>query len=303
MKQSITPLRFPGGKSWLLEYVKSFLKFHNLKDASVIEPFAGSASISIGLLEDGIIEKAYICESDPLIVSFWLSVLEDNEELVELVKSVNVSIDTWWAFKKYLEPDAINKFSRIELALAFIFYNRTNYSGIIKAGPLGGKKQRSNYKIGCRFNKEQINKKIRNLRKFSEKLQVFHDDGVEFMKRARSLSKTDNLFFYVDPPYYKTGRQLYRDYFTEKDHLNLANYLTKVDLPWLLSYDDSEFIKNIYTKTNQTYVYTDYQSRHNGRSIKELLISNYRIPPQMQKIELYTQIIKKPKQVVYNKYY
>ena len=279
MKPSVTPLRYPGGKTWLLGYVRKFIEFHKLESLTVIEPYAGSASISIGLLNNNIVDRAYLCEKDPLIVAFWNAILKHNDELVESLRLLEVSLDTWHSFKKYLSREAAEKFNIQDLALAFLFYNRANFSGIINAGPLGGKKQISQYKIDCRFNKERLVKKIKKLGEFTDRIQVVLGDGVQFMKSTLSSSDIDNLFFYVDPPYYNAGKVLYRHYFTEKDHTDLSDFLKSLDSPWLLSYDDSEIIKSLYRANTTSPVYTDYQSGHFKKGVKELLISNRLIPP------------------------
>ena len=279
MKPSFTPLRYPGGKTWLFGYVKAFLEFHEIDLGTVVEPFAGSASISVGLLQNNLADEAYICEKDPLISSFWASALEDNEELVESVESLRVSMDTWWKFRKYLASDALKKFGRMEMATACVFYNRANYSGILKAGPLGGKRQKSKYTIKCRFNKEYINKKIVSLGRLYGKLHVHQGDGTEFIQKLSKRRHTEDLLFYVDPPYYDAGRVLYRDYFNDEDHVRLANALKVLRKPWLLSYDDAEFIRGIYADAKQQFVYTDRQAGNLRRGVRELLLSNRKIPP------------------------
>ncbi len=278
MKPSVTPLRYPGGKTWLLDYVKEFLKFHRLEPIALVEPYAGSASISIGLLRVGLVQEAFISEKDPLIVAFWNAVLENNDELIEYVSTLEISMDTWFSSKKYLSYDSAEKYSTIELAGAFLFFNRTNYSGIIKGGPLGGKRQESSYKLDCRFNRKRIMEKIRNLQGLEGRLHVSESDGIDFMEKM-AMNGPEEMIFYIDPPYYGAGKNLYRYYFTDKEHEELSAFLTTLELPWLLSYDDAEFIKALYKKKTKFPVYTDYQSGYLKKDVKELLISNYIIPP------------------------
>ena len=279
MKPSLTPLRYPGGKSRLLGYVERFLKANHISPDCVCEPFAGTASISVGLLQKGLVDSAYICEKDPLIVAYWKAVKYHIDELVESVKSVEVSMDTWFDFKKYLPENAQTRFSVTELALAFLFYNRTNYSGIIKGGPLGGKSQKSPYKLGCRFNKPTIIEKLLDLSKVSENIHINLGDGLEFMKRESSNRSVESIFFYVDPPFYNAGKDLYREFFNDKDHIELADFLADLESPWLLSYDDSEFIRNLYKEKRNAKIYIDYQANFLKKSAGELLFSNRVIPP------------------------
>lgn len=279
MKPTVTPLRYPGGKTWILPYVKQFLKYHNINLGTIIEPFAGSASVSIGLLSSGIVDRAVLCEKDPLITSFWRSVLYRNEDFIDSVKGLQISMETWYDFKKYLEKDAQQKYDEIDLGVAFLFYNRVNYSGIIKAGPIGGKNQSSKYKIQCRFNIDRIVKKLRGLSTFADNIEVVSSDGIDYLQNY-SFSGLDNeTFVYVDPPYYKAGKVLYRNYFKDEEHIKLSNIVTKIEDPWLVSYDESEFIAHLYETSKFQYVYTDYQAGNLRRGIRELLISNRKVPP------------------------
>jgi len=279
MKPSVTPLRYPGGKTWLLPYVKDFFNYHNIHPGTIVEPFAGSASISIGLLSSGLANHAYLYESDPLLVAFWRTVFNNNSEFVESVKGLEITMETWYDFKKYLAKDSAQKYKEIELGLAFLFYNRTNYSGIIEAGPIGGKRQLSEYKMQCRFNVERIIKKIQRLSHLSDKVTIELSDGIEFLKKFNESFEWDNVFFYIDPPYYNAGKVLYRNYFSDEDHIKLATILNDIrEYPWLVSYDDSDFIRNLYINSKSQYVYTDYQAGNLKRGMRELLLSNRMIP-------------------------
>ena len=297
MKPTVTPLRYPGGKTWLFDYVKEFLHFHGLESNVIVEPYAGSASISIGLLRANPMQEAYLSEKDPIIVSFWNAVLTKNDELVEYISALEITMETWFALKKYLSPTNATNYNLVEVAGAFLFYNRTNYSGIIKGGPLGGKKQLSSYKLNCRFNKDRIIDRILGLKSLDGRLHIVESDGLAFMREMTSTSP-DNLFFYVDPPYYGAGKDLYRFYFTDENHEGLSSFLTNLDIPWLLSYDDAEFIRNLYQMKTKFPVYTDYQSGHLKRGVKELLISNRIIPPVAPKVTRDNQISSSKKETI-----
>ena len=199
MNPLVTPLRYPGGKASLVDYVEKFIESNKISVDTLIEPYAGSAAVSIGLLNKNIISKAYINDSDQMIYAFWKTVMNNNQELIEIIDNVEVNLDTWFEYKKYVVNNPLTKFNRKDVAMAFLFLNRTSYSGIVKAGPLGGKNQRSRYKIDCRFNKERLKKKIKNLEILSSKVEVFNMDGIQFMKET--IKRNGDVLIYVDPPY------------------------------------------------------------------------------------------------------
>ena len=278
MSVSSIPLRYPGGKTSLLSYIEKFIVSNNMSVKAIIEPYAGSAAISIGILKKDIISKAYINDSDQMIYAFWKTVMNNNQDLIEMVDNVQVNLDTWFDFRTYLTENPLSKFNEKDVALAFLFLNRTSYSGIVKAGPLGGKKQQSEYTIDCRFNKMNLKKKIKNLEMLSSRVEIFNMDGVQFMKEI--IRRNGDVFIYADPPYYRVGKKLYNQYFDDSKHIELADYLKRVEeQPWLLSYNNEEFIFNLYSDQEMVPIYLDYHSGLYRRNIMEYLFSNRVIPP------------------------
>lgn len=279
MKPTLTPLRYPGSKTRLLNYVERFLEKNEIFASEIIEPFAGTASISFGLLDKKLIESSTICEKDPMISSFWQAMKYSPDELIEGIRNINIDLETWHELKKYMLEDAPQKYGNVDIGLAFLFYNRTNYSGIVKGGPLGGKQQQSKYKLGCRFNKTQIIEKIEKLVPLLENVEIVNSDGLGLLSEYASKGPDDTKFFYIDPPYFNGGKTLYRYYFEKKEHIKLANILLDFHPPWLLSYDRSDFIKSLYSGYTESPIYMDYQANFLKRREKELLFSNKVIPP------------------------
>ena len=278
MRSSLIPLRYPGGKASLLNYIEKFITSNKISVQAILEPYAGSAAISIGLLSKGTISKAYINDSDQMIFAFWKTVMNNNKELIEMIDSLEVNLDAWFCYRKYLVDKPLTKFNEKDVAMAFLFLNRTSYSGIVKAGPLGGKRQQSRYKIDCRFNKENLKKKIKSIEALSPKVKVFNMDGIQFMKEI--IRENEDVFIYADPPYYNVGKLLYNQYFDDSKHNQLADYLKQVEeQPWLLSYNANKFIMNLYSDQKMVPIYLDYHTGPYRRNIMEYLFSNRVIPP------------------------
>lgn len=278
-KSQLSPLRYPGSKAILTNYITSVLEENYLTDCTIVEPYAGSAVISLALLDSGVAEKSILVERDPLIYSFWQSVFNHTYVLIEKIYNLPITLDTWYDFQIYRKCDDIANHSVIDLGLAGLFYNRTNFSGILKAGPLGGYNQTSQYKIDCRFNKDAIISQIELLSKFKNRVSVFFDDALQFLKRNKKYFKQDNFFLYIDPPYYVKGKSLYRYWYEHKDHKALAKFLLTSDCNWLVSYDDNPQIRKMYSsEISLIPVYFDYSVTSPKRE-KELLISNLKLPP------------------------
>ena len=164
------PLRYPGAKSKLYDYIYHLLLAEDKTNCTFYEPFGGSASISLLLLENKIIKRAVINELDPLLYNFWFSVFHFTNDLIQLIRDTNITLENWHEFSKYRNSEYLIEKTPVQIGFAGLFLNRTNFSGILKANPLGGLKQNSQYTIECRFNKEKIINSIQSLSVFNNKI-------------------------------------------------------------------------------------------------------------------------------------
>lgn len=282
------PLRYPGAKSKLYDYVAALLQQEDLTGCTFYEPFAGSSALSLKLLESGMINHAVINERDPLIYNFWRSVFNHTDELLNLIDETAITVETWNEMSQYRDTSTHFGKTTAEIGFAGLFLNRTSYSGILKANPLGGKNQNSDYPIDCRFNKETIKKSISQISAFRDAISVYGQDAIPFMQDKLYYKRHNSFFVYIDPPYYKAGPQLYRYYYSHEDHLALSRYIKTKTFSWLISYDDAPQIRKMYNRKTFVDLYLDY-SVHTSRKGSEILISNLKIPP-LEKAEAEKQI-------------
>lgn len=276
----VSPLRYPGGKALLAGYIADILEAHLLIGCTFYEPYLGGASVSLELLGKGIISSAVWVERDPLVYAFWHTVLTDPEGLSAAINDLDVSIDTWQEFQRYREALNPNDetITLLELGIAGLFFNRTNFSGIMGAGPIGGRTQSSKYGIDCRFNKARIIEQIRSVSEYSDLIELHYGDAIQFMQKNTETISTGFNFVYIDPPYYSQGKKLYRYYYEDENHAELANFIGEQGYPWLISYDDHPRIRELYAQNEIQPIYLDYKVKSTRRAT-ELLISNIEIPP------------------------
>lgn len=245
MFSQVSPLRYPGGKSQFFTKLVTIFEANNIKpNCTYIEPFAGGSGIAIKLLMEGLVNKIIINDRDRAIYAFWYSILNHKDEFVDLLMNVDVSIDEWRKQKNiYKDKNA----DLLSLGFATFFLNRTNRSGIIKANPIGGINQTNEkYTLSCRFNKDNLIKRITAIYDLRDKITVTCQDAIEFINDNKTI---ENAFWFIDPPYYKRGKQLYSNYYIHKDHEELAKTI-KVELrqsKWILTYDVCDEIKNLYS--------------------------------------------------------
>lgn len=269
-----SPLRYPGSKSDFIKTVAQVLKDNDLTGLPFVEPYAGSAAVTLGLLDEKIVKHATLVERDPMVYAFWKCVFENTDQLISDFTDLPIDLDTWNKLRplQSIKDEPSQKQLR-KLGLACLFFNRANFSGILNAGPIGGMEQLSEYKIDCRTNKQEIISRIRKISSLSNSVCVEFGDAVEVIDRYRNRKK---VFFYVDPPYFVKGESLYRYAYKLREHKLLAAALAKAKFPWLLSYDVHHVIEFLY----EDFYTKRYKFQYSARSPKnheELVVSNFEI--------------------------
>lgn len=134
----------------------------------------------------------------------WHSVLEHTDELVYRIRKTPVTISEWRAQRKiHLAMDVRDP---VSLGFAAFYLNRTNRSGIIKgAGVIGGLDQSGSYKLDCRFNREYLERRVRRVAKYRNRIHLFQHDALTFIGDV-SEQLPESTFFFIDPPYFERVR-------------------------------------------------------------------------------------------------
>ena len=239
-----SPLRYPGGKACIFPFMSKLFYENKLVGSSYAEPYAGGAGLALKLLYNEYVSEIFINDLDESIYSLWKALTEDNLIFCDWLEDVEISVDNWFFYKSILKTPELH--SEIEIAKSTFFLNRTNISGVIKGGIIGGQEQKGKYKIDARFNKPDLLKRIQRIESFKKRINVSNLDGINFIKKINRLD--DNVFIYIDPPYVQKGADLYMNYYSQKDHKNLANNVDLIENKWLVSYDNHEFILSLYNK-------------------------------------------------------
>ncbi len=241
---SYSPLRYPGGKSKLTAYVLETMRLNGLEGAAYVEPFAGGGAIAWYLLLNNHAHRVYINDLDPAIHAFWYSVLYRSKELCELIRSTPVTMDEWYKQRDiYREKPS----DFITLGFATFFLNRTNRSGIIKAGVIGGLEQNGSYKLDCRFNKERLIEQINAISNRRDDIRLTNLDATQFIEEYIPDIE-GSAFINIDPPYYVKGKGLYQNFFEHDDHYRLYESIKRINHPWIVTYDDTPEICGIYAE-------------------------------------------------------
>lgn len=287
MPTTFSPLRYPGGKKQLYNFVLDSLNKNDIT-GTYIEPFSGGAAIGIELLLKNRVSKIVINDLDPSIYAVWNAVINDSDHLIAKINAVpfdyqkystedsNKLIEFWRAIKNKHELVKGNPNS-LDNAFTTLMLNRMNVSGIISGGPIGGKNQSGLYRLNSRFNKTTLITKIRAISSRSDDIDLFNLDAnnlVEVIKSTTSY-EPNNTFIFFDPPYYVQGRNLYLSFINEGQHATLAkNILSMEDYFWITTYDSAPQIADIYTDAAQKYAYSlNYTANKRGKFSEYLFAS------------------------------
>lgn len=241
MATTYTPIRYPGGKTKLYPEIKAILESNDLLGHPYAELFAGGAGLAIKLLLKGDVSSIVINDYDRAVYCMWDAVVNHAEDLCEFIDSAVLDVETWKAMRAvYRNSDDVGDF---ELGKAAFYLNRTNVSGILSGGVIGGLKQAGNYKMDVRFNRETLKKKVMDIAARRGDIEVTRLDAEDFINDRMSDSE---LFAYLDPPYVQKGPGLYRSAFDEAKHRSLARKVGDARSKWVVTYDADDLIDDIY---------------------------------------------------------
>lgn len=238
-----SPLRYPGGKGALYSRLRKVIRDNGLAGCTYVEPFAGGAGAGIALLVTGQVSKVVINDLDPAIHAFWSSLVADPEGMIDRIKTVPLTVKEWRRQKEiYASSDA----DLSSLGFATFYLNRTNRSGVLNGGPIGGLEQTGNYLIDARFNREGLAERVRTLGLYRDNVDVTCLNGSDVVRKYASRPTT---FVYADPPYFEKAGSLYMNYFRADDHAALAKELNgKSEGHWLLTYDAVPQVDELYSE-------------------------------------------------------
>lgn len=274
MAKIFTPLRYPGGKNQFFDCVSSIMTRNNIQNATYIEPFAGGAGVAIRLLIEGLVDRIIINDIDYAIYCFWYILLNDTDWLINKIEKTPITIAEWYKQKEvYLNQ---KKYDIKTVGFSTLFLNRCNRSGILTAGPIGGRSQDGNYKIDCRFNKKRIINIIRTISLYKNKISIYNLDASELICFLKTQT---NTFWFMDPPYFVKGAELYKNSFNYDDHKHLADIIKSnlKDSSWILTYDVCDEIYELYKTFNCKKILLSYTVEVKRKEHEYLFYNNLKI--------------------------
>lgn len=278
---NFSPLRYPGGKGKLAPYLAEIVELNGLGGGHYAEPYAGGSAVALDLLFSERVRHIHINDIDACVYAFWYSTVHYTDELIDRIMSVEISVETWLAAREVKRSPASH--SVLDLGFATFFLSRTNRSGILNGGVIGGLRQDGAWKIGCRFNKDDLISRIRRVGFYRSRISVCNMDAALFV-RNYVADLPDKSFLYIDPPYYVKGAYLYQNHYDHDDHddhVALSRVVAGIDAKkWIVSYDNAEQISLMYQDFEQEVFSIDYSARSYAKGSEIMIYSpNLARPP------------------------
>ena len=281
MPATVSPLRYPGGKTKFYTYVREILSCNDMLGETYIEPFAGGAGLALKLLLNEDVSRIVINDFDPAIYSFWHSVLYETEAFCELIENAILTTNQWnLQHSIYLESDTSDP---LTLGFATFYLNRTNISGVVKGGMIGGQGQNGKYGLDARFNRQTLIEKIKTIASHKEQIVLLNLDARELLQ-PRQLRKFYKIFINLDPPYVKKGAQLYKNAFSESDHRELCELLKQCRRKWIVTYDVCPLVADLYKSYRSSYLDVTYSIQASKKAKEYIFFSDTLVLPKEIKI-------------------
>lgn len=275
-----TPLRYPGGKARFAPLIAELMRTNGLAGGHYLEPYAGGAGVALVLLLDGFVARIHINDADPAVAVFWRAATQQTAGLSNMVANEPVTMDAWnhWRTVMLGQVPA----SELERGFATLFMNRTNRSGILKGGVIGGKAQAGTYKLSERFMRDELCTRLERIGRHADAIHVYEEDARQLLLRSHQFLPAKSLV-YLDPPYYVKGAGLYRNFYKHEDHAQIARLLgsARFRRPWVVSYDNANEIRDMYAYAHSfTYgLHYTAQRRYTGA---EVMFFSERLTPPAQ---------------------
>jgi len=271
-----SPLRYPGGKSRAVKIISPIIpEFDEFR-----EPFLGGGSVFVYLKQKYPNKTYWVNDLYPNLFHFWKQTQQNVSKLIEQIYTWRSEFENGKELHRYLLEN-IETFNELKKASAFFVFNRITFSGTSESGGF------SKAAFEKRFTISSIDR-VKLLSSILDNTIITNYDYQEVIEK-----EGENVFIFLDPPYFSaTKSALYGkngNMHKTFDHERFANILKNTNHKWLITYDDSKYIRGLFSFANINEWNLTYGMRnvnkYGNQNGKELFISNYKLFEKEIKIE------------------
>lgn len=234
-----SPFRYPGGKTWFIPYIRKWLKKFS-GNIELIEPFAGGGIVSLTAGFENLAKKIIMVEKDENVAAVWRTIFgQESKWLAEQIVNAEITPERVRAALKE------HTTSLRQRAFITILKNRLHHGGILAYGAGLIKNGENGKGLRSRWYPGTLKKRILNIAEIRNRFEFIQGDGLEIIEK--NLYREDVVFF-IDPPYTKAGRRLYK--YHEIDHERLFDIAKNICGDLLITYDATPEIEALALKRN-----------------------------------------------------
>lgn len=265
-----SPLRYPGGKAQVINFLKLLVLENDLVGSEYIELYAGGASVALSLLFEDYVSAVHINDLNMGVHAFWQSVLYQTDDFCTLVDEIPLTVEEW---RRQRGIAASSDSSSLERGFATFYLNRTNRSGIIRGGIIGGLDQSGPWKMDARFPRAALIRRIRKIARFRSRITLTRVDALDLLL-SDSPSTDACRFYFLDPPYYARGERLYDNFYSHEDHQKIHDAVINLGHPWIVSYDAAPEIMRMYGESRSLRYSLSYSANSRERGSEVMFSSS-----------------------------
>lgn len=260
-----SPLRYPGGKTWLVPHIRHWLRGIEGKPKRFVEPFAGGATASLTAVMDDLADKAVVAELDPDVAAFWRAALDKPNELCTMIRDFDVTPASVQNVAAERPGDVVRKGFRT------LVLNRTRRGGIIAPGASFLKHGEKSRGIASRWYPETLLRRIDEISAYSDRIDFREMDGMELLAET---AEDDRTACFIDPPYTAGAKQAGKRLYSrgEVDPAVLFAALSDLGAEFMMTYEYSEEMVGLIREHAFEAVSVSMKNAHHDR-IRELLIT------------------------------
>ncbi|WP_282156014.1 DNA adenine methylase [Cytobacillus gottheilii] len=258
LSKQLSPYRYPGGKSKLIDYLYTQLQQENNK--KLVSPFTGGGSFELAMLESGVVESIHLNDRDLGVFGLWWTIKHMPYELIDRIKTHTPSHKDYFSAQSVIKSN-YKGVNLIEAAWTSLLVNRLAYSGIYKANPLGGR-YGDDQKLLSRWNPKNLIARIEKIHSISGSIEVTNLDALELIEEAYW---EPNTTLFIDPPYVHKGKDLYFHHYKNEDHISLPVLLDSLyhgcpGADIIVTYDHTKWLSETYCYPIQQVISRKYSA-------------------------------------------
>jgi len=227
MEALTPPLKWAGGKRWLVP----FMKEHLYKDRSVklVEPFCGALGMTLGLMP----QKAVLNDANPHLINFHSHVAVG----LDFPEHMHCNDSEFYYKQRSLFNACIPDVQNTRLAAQLFYYlNRTGFNGLCRFNQKG--------KFNVPFGKYKTINYASDFYSYQPVMAQWEFYAGDFEPVASLVD--ENTFTYCDPPYDDGFTAYSAGDFSWDDQVRLATWVSKLPGRVVLSNKATDRIVELY---------------------------------------------------------